>query len=69
MTMQQRGERLGVVTRIARQLDIAWETLLRTSVRQAEVENWTRSGTTTDERARTAEVDEQTAGSAAPTRS
>src|SRR6266508_5723390 len=57
-TMQQRGERHGVVTKIARQLDIGPETL-RTWVRQAEIDNGTRPGLTTDERARIAELEKE----------
>jgi transposase len=55
---QQNGERHGVVTRIARQLDIGPETL-RTWVRQAEIDNGTRPGLTTDERARIAELEKE----------
>jgi transposase-like protein len=47
-TMKQQGERHGVVTRIARQLDIGPETL-RNWVRQAEVDNGDRPGLTTDD--------------------
>ena len=45
-TMQQRGESHGVVTQIARQLDIGPETL-RTWVRQAEIDNGTLKGSET----------------------
>jgi transposase len=57
-TMQQRGERHGVVTKIARQLDIGTETL-RTWVRQAEIDNGTRPGTTTEERSRIVELEKE----------
>jgi len=57
-TMQQRGERHGVVTRIARKLDIGPETL-RTWVRRAEIDNGDRPGLTTDERARIAELEKE----------
>ncbi len=57
-TMQQQGERHGVVTRIARQLDIGLETL-RTWVRQAEIDGGDRPGLTTDERARIAELEKE----------
>ena len=55
-TMQQSGERHGIVTRIARKLDIGPETL-RNWVRQAEIDNRTRPGLSTDERARIAELE------------
>jgi transposase len=57
-TMQQHGERHGVVSRIARQLDIGPETL-RHWVRQAEIDNGTRPGTTTEERARIIELEKE----------
>jgi putative transposase len=57
-TMQQQGERHGVVSRIARQLDIGPETL-RHWVRQAEIDNGTRPGTTTEERARINELEKE----------
>ena len=57
-TMQQQRERHGVVTRIARQLDIGPETL-RSWVRQAEVDNGTRPGLSTDERERITELEKE----------
>jgi transposase len=56
--MQQRGERHGVVTKIARQLDIGPESL-RTWVRQVEIDNGTRPGTTTEERSRIVELEKE----------
>jgi transposase len=55
---QQNGERFGVVSRIARQLDIGAETL-RTWVRQAEIDDGDRPGLTTDERTRIAELERE----------
>ena len=55
---QQNGERFGVVSRIARQLDIGAETL-RTWVRQAEIDDGDRPGLTTDERARIVELERE----------
>ncbi|MGH2577175.1 MAG: IS3 family transposase [Actinomycetota bacterium] len=57
-TIEQQGERHGVVSRIARQLDIGPETL-RHWVRQAEIDNGTRAGVTTEERARIAELEQE----------
>lgn len=57
-TVQQQGERHGVVTRIARQLDIGPETL-RTWVRQSEIDNGSRPGTTTEERSRIVELEHE----------
>jgi transposase len=57
-TMKQQGERHGVVTRLARQLDIGPETL-RNWVRQAEVDNGDRPELTTDERRRIAELEKE----------
>jgi transposase len=57
-TMQQQGERHGVVSRIARQLDIGPETL-RHWVRQAEIDNGTGPGLTTEERTRIAELEKE----------
>ncbi len=57
-TIDQNGERHGVVSRIARQLDIGPETL-RHWVRQAEIDNRTRPGLSTDERARIAELEKE----------
>jgi transposase len=57
-TMEQQGERHGVVSRIARQLDIGPETL-RHWIRQAEVDAGTRPGTTSAERERIAELEKE----------
>jgi transposase len=57
-TMEQTGERVGVITRIARQLGIGAESL-RGWVRQAEVDGGRRSGVTTQERQRIAELEQQ----------
>ncbi len=57
-TIEQQGERHGVVSRIARQLDIGPETL-RHWVRQAEIDRGTRAGTTTDERQRITELERE----------
>lgn len=57
-TMERDGERHGVVGRIARQLDIGVETL-RTWVRQAEIDQGTRPGLTTEERARLKELERE----------
>ncbi len=57
-TIKQQGERHGVITRIARQLDIGPETL-RTWVRQAEIDNGDRPGLATDERARIVELEKE----------
>lgn len=53
-TLEQRGERHGVVSRVARQLDIGPETL-RHWVLQAEIDAGTRPGTTSQERERIVE--------------
>jgi transposase len=57
-TMEQQGERHGVVSRIARQLDIGSETL-RHWVRQAEIDSGRRPGTTTVERDRIIELEKE----------
>jgi transposase len=57
-TIEQQGERYGVVSRIARQLDIGPETL-RHWIRQAEIDAGTRAGTTTTERERIAELERE----------
>ena len=56
--MQTSGERLGHVSRIARQLDIGPETL-RKWVRQAEIDRGDRAGLSTEERARIAELERE----------
>ena len=53
--MDQQGERHGVVSHIARQLDIGPETL-RHWVRQAEIDDGRRPGVTTEEHARIVEL-------------
>ena len=57
-TIDQQGERHGVVSRIARQLDIGSETL-RNWVRQAEIDRGTMPGTTSAERERIAELEKE----------
>lgn len=57
-TMQQNGERHGVITKIARQLDIGPETL-RNWVRQAEIDRGSRPGLSTEERARINELERE----------
>ena len=57
-TIEQHGERHGVVSRVARQLDIGPETL-RHWIRQAEIDAGTRAGTTSDERARITELERE----------
>ena len=57
-TIDQNGERHGLVSRIARQLDIGPETL-RHWVRQAEIDAGTRPGTTTAERERIVELEKE----------
>ncbi len=54
----QHGERFGVITRVARQLGIGTESL-RGWVRQAEVDGGQRSGVTTDEARRIAELERE----------
>jgi len=53
---ENRGERFGVVTRVARQLGIGAESL-RNWVRQAEVDSGSRPRVSTEERQRTAELE------------
>jgi len=55
-TIQQTGERFGVITRVARQLGIGAESL-RGWVRQAEVDGGHRPGVTTEERRRITELE------------
>jgi transposase len=57
-TIEQTGERVGVITRIARQLGIGSESL-RTWVRQAEVDAGRRPGITTAEQQRIAELERE----------
>jgi transposase len=57
-TMEQTGERVGVITRIARQLGIGAESL-RGWVRQAEVDRGRRPGVPTAEQQRIAELERE----------
>jgi transposase len=57
-TMAQTGQRVGVITRIARQLGIGAESL-RGWVRQAEVDGGRRPGVPTAERQRIAELERE----------
>jgi transposase len=57
-TIEQTGERFGVITRVARQLGVGSE-WLRTWVRQAEVDGGRRPGVTTEERRRIAELERE----------
>jgi transposase len=55
-TIEQTGERFGVITRVARQLGVGTESL-RSWVRQAEVDSSRRPGITTEERRRITELE------------
>ena len=57
-TIAESGERWGVVSRIARQLGIGEQTL-RNWVERAEFDTGPRPGTTTDEKARIAELEKE----------
>jgi transposase len=57
-TIEQTGERFGVITRVARQLGIGSESL-RTWVRQAEVDGGRRPGVSSEERRRIAELERE----------
>jgi transposase len=57
-TIAETGERHGVVSRVARKLDIGSETL-RNWVRQAEIDSGTRPGVTTADKARIAELERE----------
>jgi transposase len=57
-TMEQTGQRVGVITRIARQLGVGAESL-RGWVRQAEVDGGRRPGVPTAERQRIAELEQE----------
>jgi transposase len=57
-TIEQTGQRVGVITRIARQLGIGAESL-RGWVRQAEVDGGRRPGLTTAEQQRIAELERE----------
>ncbi len=57
-TIEQQGERHGVVSRIARQLDVGPETL-RHWIRQVEIDAGTRPGATSAERQRIVELEKE----------
>ena len=57
-TIDQRKERYGVVTRVAHQLGIGTESL-RSWVRQAEIDGGQRSGVTTADQRRIAELERE----------
>src|SRR5438093_1546977 len=57
-TIEQTGQRAGVVTRIARQLGVGTESL-RSWVRQAEVDGGRRPGVPTAEQQRLAELERE----------
>ncbi len=57
-TIAETGERHGVVGRVARQLGVGTETL-RNWVRQAEVDGGARSGTSSPDRQRIAELERE----------
>ena len=57
-TIEQTGQRAGVVTRIARQLGIGTESL-RSWVRQAEVDGGRRPGLSTPEQQRLVELERE----------
>lgn len=57
-TIEQNGERFGVITRVARQLGIGKESL-RAWVNQAEVDGGARPGVSTEERRRIAELERE----------
>ena len=57
-TMDETGERVGVIGRIARRLGIGTETL-RNWVKQAEIDGGQRLGVTSEERRRIAELEKE----------
>jgi transposase len=56
--IEESGERFGVITRVARQLGIGTESL-RSWVRQAEVDQGQRPGTSTQDKARIAALERE----------
>ena len=56
--IEQRGDRFGVITQVARKLGIGPESL-RNWVPQAEIDGGSRPGTTTEERRRIAELERE----------
>jgi transposase len=57
-TIQESGERFGVITKVARQLGIGTESL-RSWVRQAEVDSGQRPGTSTQDKERIAALERE----------
>jgi transposase len=57
-TIDESGESVGVITRVARQLGIGSESL-RNWVRQAQVDGGTRAGVTTDDAQRIKELERE----------
>jgi transposase len=57
-TMAESGERWGVISRVARQLGIGEQTL-RNWVERAEIDTRRRPGTTTEDKARIAELEKE----------
>lgn len=57
-SIEQTGERAGVIPRVARQLGVGAESL-RTWVRQAEIDNGTRAGVSSTEQQRVRELERE----------